>query len=72
MRAADLDLEQLYRHHFPLLVDLALSKNVPPREAHDLAHDILLATLLNVRQIDNLDAWLRGAMISALRLKGAA
>jgi hypothetical protein len=66
MRATDLDPEELYNEHFAPLVDLALSKDVPFDVAEQLANDVLLASLLHLRKIDDLRLWLAGALTCAI------
>jgi DNA-directed RNA polymerase specialized sigma24 family protein len=69
MRATDFDPETLYNKHYQPLVQLALARQVPPDEAAQLAHDVLLASLLNLHRIADLKAWLTGALSTALNRK---
>lgn len=66
MRAIDLDPEELYSEHFPPLVDLALSKDVPFDVAEQLAHEVLLASLLHLHKIDDLKLRLTSALTCAI------
>ena len=66
MTAAELDLEQLYSEHFPLLLEIALSHCIPVEEAHELAHAVLLATIRRLPRIDDLATWLQGALECAI------
>ncbi len=66
MHATDLELEQLYVTHYPSLLESAISKKVPPAEAIELAHVILVGSLLQIPRISNFDAWIRGSLASAI------
>jgi DNA-directed RNA polymerase specialized sigma24 family protein len=62
----ELDPERFYREHFPPLVELALTNNLPREQAEELAHEILLASLLQMPRIGNLETWLRGSLTCAI------
>ncbi|HYH09379.1 MAG TPA: hypothetical protein VEK11_20195 [Thermoanaerobaculia bacterium] len=72
MQAADTNLEDLYDAHFPALVDFAVHNSVPLDEAEELAHEVLLSSLIHRGRISNLNAWLTGALTSAIRHKEEA
>ena len=65
------DPERLYDLHIPDLVNYAVNElHIPPREAEELATNILLASVRQLATIPDVPAWLRGAMDLAARGKG--
>lgn len=66
MHATDTDLARLYDEHFPLLVDLAVSNGVPPEEAEDLAHDVLVASIVQLSRINDFSAWVTSALSAGI------
>jgi DNA-directed RNA polymerase specialized sigma24 family protein len=58
--------EAFYHRHLSALVQLGTSEcGLSRRDARNLAHEVLVASLGNTARIPNLDAWLTATMRSA-------
>lgn len=67
----ELDPETFYHEHLPPLVELAVSNHIDREEAEELAHEVLLASLLSLPRIANIKSWLAGSLRSAIASRNA-
>jgi len=68
MHTHELQSDEFYRDHFVILFEMATSRfNVPPDDAEELAHELLLACICQVKRIENPLTWLTGALRCAVR-----
>jgi hypothetical protein len=68
MRAHDFLSDAFYDEHFTSLTETAVSRfNMPPDDAAELVHQILLASLCQMERIQDPKVWFAGALECALR-----
>lgn len=67
MHAHELQSDEFYTEHFAVLREMAVSQfGMPPDEAEELVHELLLACMCQVRRISDPAAWLSGALQCAM------
>jgi DNA-directed RNA polymerase specialized sigma24 family protein len=66
--ADERQIEDLYNSQVTRLTEIAVTQfKIPPAEAAQLAHDVMLSTLHHSSRIQDLTAWLTGAIHYASR-----
>ena len=67
-RRDDQSFEELYSEHFDFLVAVAMRKfRVPESDAEALAHEVFLSYLRRREDVQNVHAWILGAICNASR-----
>ena len=71
MHASERQIESIYNEHFATLAEMAVDRfKLSEADAAEVAHDILLASILQRPRIVDMKAWLTGAL-TAVALKRA-
>lgn len=58
--------KRFYNEHLAALVELALASRVGREEAEELAHQVLVASLLHLPELGDVESWLAGSLRSAV------